>query len=84
LAVPAVPSDGVDRIADQAKTRHRTRVTMARARLIVLVSHELESTCLLCDRVLWLDRDSVRQEDPADEVLAASTSAMPASATLAG
>jgi ABC-type polysaccharide/polyol phosphate transport system ATPase subunit len=38
---------------------------------VVLVSHDLPVLGQLCDRVVWLDHGQVRQDGPADEVLAA-------------
>jgi ABC-type polysaccharide/polyol phosphate transport system ATPase subunit len=60
-------------MAFQAKARERMREMISRARLIVMVSHEMPSIAKLCDRVLWMDHGRVRQEGPADEVIAAYT-----------
>jgi ABC-type polysaccharide/polyol phosphate transport system ATPase subunit len=42
---------------------------MDRAKLMVLVSHDLQAVARLCDRVVWLDQGRVRADgDPADLV----------------
>ena len=56
-------------LAFQQKARERMREMMAKARLIVVVSHDLDSLAKLCDRVLWLDHGRVRQLGAAAEVI---------------
>jgi ABC-type polysaccharide/polyol phosphate transport system ATPase subunit len=58
-------------LAFQDKARQRMRDMMARARLIVLVSHDLASLKQLCDCGVWLDHGQVRLAGPIDEVVAA-------------
>lgn len=58
-------------LAFQDKARRRMREMMARAKLMVVVSHDLESLARLCTRGLWLDRGRVRRDGPIDEVVAA-------------
>jgi ABC-type polysaccharide/polyol phosphate transport system ATPase subunit len=58
-------------LAFQAKARVRMREMMARAKLIVVVSHDLESLAQLCDRGLWLDRGRVRAEGRIRDVIGA-------------
>src|SRR5262249_22579859 len=41
-------------MAFQQKARQRMREMMAKAKLIVMVSHDLESLSKLCDRGVWL------------------------------
>src|SRR5262249_42057929 len=48
-------------MAFQDKARQRMRDMMAKARLIVLVSHDLDAVRQLCDRILWLDHGRIRQ-----------------------
>jgi ABC-type polysaccharide/polyol phosphate transport system ATPase subunit len=55
----------------QARARARINQLIDRAALVVLVSHDLPVLGQLCDRVVWLDHGQVRQDGPADEVLAA-------------
>jgi ABC-type polysaccharide/polyol phosphate transport system ATPase subunit len=46
---------------------------MSKAKIIVMVSHELASLANLCDRVVWLDHGTIRQVGPAKEIIAAYT-----------
>ncbi|MFO0879119.1 MAG: ABC transporter ATP-binding protein [Gemmataceae bacterium] len=54
----------------QAKARQRMREMMARAELIVCVSHDTDSLSNLCERGIWLDRGHLREDGPIDEVIA--------------
>ncbi len=56
-------------LAFQDKARARMREMMAKAKLMVVVSHDLESLSNLCDRGVWLDRGRVRGEGSIDEVI---------------
>ncbi len=58
-------------LAFQTKARERMQAMMSKARLIVLVSHDLKSLSRLCDRVIWLDHGRLKQVGPATEVIAA-------------
>ncbi|MFO0928009.1 MAG: ABC transporter ATP-binding protein [Gemmataceae bacterium] len=51
------------------KSRQRIRQLMARARAIVLVSHDLKTLRTMCDRVLWLDHGQIRQIGPTDATI---------------
>lgn len=55
----------------QHKARERMREMMAKARLIVVVSHDMGSLTSLCDQIVWLDHGRVRQVGPTAEVIAA-------------
>ena len=44
---------------------------IARAKAMVLVSHDLTSLAELCDRVLWMDHGQVRQIGGPSEVIEA-------------
>jgi ABC-type polysaccharide/polyol phosphate transport system ATPase subunit len=57
----------------QAKARQRMRDMMARAQLIVVVSHDLTSLCKLCDRAIWMDHGRIRAAGPVAEMVAAYT-----------
>jgi len=57
----------------QAKARQRMREMMNRARLIVTVSHDLESMSQFCETGIWMDRGQVRLIGPIEEVTAAYT-----------
>ncbi len=58
-------------LAFQLKAQQRIRELMNRARLIVLVSHDLDSLAKMCDRVLWLAHGRILQSGPAAEILPA-------------
>jgi ABC-type polysaccharide/polyol phosphate transport system ATPase subunit len=60
-------------MAFQTKARERMRALMSTARAVIVVSHDLTSLAMLCDRVLWLDHGKVRMNGPTDEVIAAYT-----------
>src|SRR5262245_31015896 len=60
----------------QQKAQQRLQEMMARARLLVLVSHDLSAVSRLCERTLWLDHGQVRLFGPTAEVIAAYTAAM--------
>jgi ABC-type polysaccharide/polyol phosphate transport system ATPase subunit len=64
-------------LAFQQKARRRMREMMAKARLIVMVSHDLESFHKFCDRVIWLDHGRIRAEGPPGEVVAAYRTSVP-------
>jgi ABC-type polysaccharide/polyol phosphate transport system ATPase subunit len=49
-------------LAFQQKAQQRLQEMMARARLLVVVSHDLGALSRLCERVLWLDHGQVRQD----------------------
>jgi ABC-type polysaccharide/polyol phosphate transport system ATPase subunit len=46
---------------------------MARAQVIVMVSHDLEAIQNICDRTVWLDHGRVRLLGPTADVIAAYT-----------
>jgi ABC-type polysaccharide/polyol phosphate transport system ATPase subunit len=55
----------------QQKAAKRIRDMMAQARLMVIVSHDLEALRELCTRVVWLDHGRVQQMgDPATTIAA--------------
>lgn len=58
-------------MAFQAKAQQRMREMMARAELIVMVSHDLDSLARLCTSGVWMDHGRVRQVGPIAEVIAA-------------
>jgi ABC-type polysaccharide/polyol phosphate transport system ATPase subunit len=57
----------------QSKARDRMRELMATANAVIVVSHDLASLALLCDRVLWLDHGKMRMIGSTSEVIAAYT-----------
>jgi ABC-type polysaccharide/polyol phosphate transport system ATPase subunit len=62
---------GVGDMAFKAKARKRMVEMMARARLIVVVSHELNAMAQLCDRVVWMDHGRVHRVGPTAEIVKA-------------
>jgi ABC-type polysaccharide/polyol phosphate transport system ATPase subunit len=62
---------GVGDMAFQEKARRRMREMMEKARLIVVVSHDLDSLAKLCERGVWMDHGRLRMTGPIDEVVAA-------------
>ncbi|HEX4590562.1 MAG TPA: ABC transporter ATP-binding protein [Gemmataceae bacterium] len=55
----------------QQKASRRIRELMAQARLMVIVSHDLNSLQNLCTRIAWLDHGTLRQIGPPAETVAA-------------
>jgi ABC-type polysaccharide/polyol phosphate transport system ATPase subunit len=60
-------------LAFQTKARDRMKTLMSSARAVIVVSHDLISLSMLCDRVLWLDHGKMRMIGPTKEVIAAYT-----------
>jgi ABC-type polysaccharide/polyol phosphate transport system ATPase subunit len=60
-------------MAFQTKARERMRALMSSARAVIVVSHDLGSLGLMCDRVLWLDHGRMRLLGSPQEVIAAYT-----------
>ena len=58
-------------MAFQSKARERMRTLMSSARAVIVVSHDLTSLAMRCDRVLWLDHGKVRRIGPTEEVIEA-------------
>lgn len=64
---------GAGDMAFQNKARRRMQEMMARAQLIVCVSHDLGPLPEVCNRGVWMERGQVRMVGPMDEVIAAYT-----------
>jgi ABC-type polysaccharide/polyol phosphate transport system ATPase subunit len=60
-------------MAFQQKARQRMREMMNRARLIVMVSHDLNNLVQFCTRGIWMDHGSLRMDGPMDQVIGAYT-----------
>jgi homopolymeric O-antigen transport system ATP-binding protein len=58
-------------MAFQNKAAARMNEMMAKAHLMVLVSHDLSAVARLCNRIVWMDHGRPLQVGPADEVIAA-------------
>jgi ABC-type polysaccharide/polyol phosphate transport system ATPase subunit len=63
-------------LAFQQKARQRMRDMMARAELIVMVSHDLDSLQQFCRRGIWMDHGKLRLDGPMDEVIRAYTASV--------
>jgi ABC-type polysaccharide/polyol phosphate transport system ATPase subunit len=62
---------GVGDLAFQRKAADRMKEMMAKAHLLVMVSHDLGSLARLCNRLVWMDHGHVVRIGPPDEVIAA-------------
>ena len=60
-------------MAFQTKARERMKSLMSNARAVIVVSHDMTSLELMCDRVLWLDHGKMQSIGPAEEVIKAYT-----------
>jgi ABC-type polysaccharide/polyol phosphate transport system ATPase subunit len=58
-------------LAFQNKAKGRMRDMMSLAKLIVVVSHDLETVAKFCDQALWLDHGLAKMYGPAAEVVEA-------------
>lgn len=58
-------------MAFQQKARQRMKDMMAKARLMVVVSHDLEALKEMCSRGIWLDHGQIRQAGPMKDIVAA-------------
>jgi ABC-type multidrug transport system ATPase subunit len=58
-------------MAFQEKARKRMREMIDRAKLIVMVSHDLASLGRLCERGIWMDHGRVRMDGHMEDVIAA-------------
>jgi ABC-type polysaccharide/polyol phosphate transport system ATPase subunit len=65
-------------MAFQIKARQRMMDMMAKAHLMVVVSHDLESLAKLCSHGIWLDHGRMVTAGPMDQVVDAYTSSVPA------
>jgi len=63
-------------MAFQEKARARMREMIAKAKLIVVVSHDLANLTQLCDRAVWMDHGHVRQIGPTAEIIDAYTASV--------
>ena len=60
-------------MAFQTKARERMKSLMSSARAVIVVSHDMTSLELMCDRVLWLDHGKMQAIGPAEEIIKAYT-----------
>jgi ABC-type polysaccharide/polyol phosphate transport system ATPase subunit len=68
--------------AFQLKARNRMNNLMASARLMVMVSHDLDSVRALCNKAIWLNKGQIIASGPTPEVIAAyeASTALPVAA----
>jgi ABC-type polysaccharide/polyol phosphate transport system ATPase subunit len=57
--------------AFQIKARNRMKNLMASARLMVMVSHDLESVRAMCNKAIWLSKGQIIASGPTSDVIAA-------------
>lgn len=67
---------GVGDMAFLQKARQRMRDMMAKAQIIVVVSHELDSLAKICDRGIWMDHGRIKMIGPIHDVIAAYTTSV--------
>lgn len=60
---------GAGDLAFQIKARERMRDMMSTARLMVLVTHEIETLKKICNRAMWLKQGSVQMQGSPDDVV---------------
>ncbi len=70
-------------LAFQNKARERMREMMAKAHLMVLVSHDLEALPQICNRAVWLDHGRIQRTGTCAEVVAAYRSSVQGTAAAA-
>jgi ABC-type polysaccharide/polyol phosphate transport system ATPase subunit len=63
-------------LAFQNKARERMRAMMAKAHLMVVVSHDLDSLAQICNRAIWLDHGRIHMTGNCAEVIAAYRSSV--------
>jgi lipopolysaccharide transport system ATP-binding protein len=63
-------------LAFQNKARERMREMMAKAHLLVVVSHDLDALPRICNRALWMDHGRIRMMGTCAEVIAAYRSSV--------
>jgi len=63
-------------MAFQKKCRQRMHEMIAKAHLIVMVSHDLEAVKAFCNRAIWIDHGQICLAGSPHEVIAAYTAAM--------
>ncbi len=56
-------------MAFQEKARQRIHEMIAKAELIVVVSHDLESLAKVCNQAIWMDHGTVRQMGPVQDIV---------------
>jgi ABC-type polysaccharide/polyol phosphate transport system ATPase subunit len=62
---------GVGDLAFQNKARQRMKAMMANASLMVMVSHDLDSLCKICNRGVWMAHGNLMKTGPMADVVKA-------------
>jgi lipopolysaccharide transport system ATP-binding protein len=57
-------------LAFRKKAEARMREFMNRAKIVIVVGHDMEFLKEFCERVLWLDHGALRADGPAKEIIA--------------
>lgn len=57
-------------VAFQEKARRRMVEMMSKAKILVMVSHDLNSIAKLCQRAIWMDHGAIREMGPAAGLVA--------------
>jgi ABC-type polysaccharide/polyol phosphate transport system ATPase subunit len=73
---------GVGDLAFQIKAQKRMREMMANARLMVMVTHDLQTIKRVCNKVLWLEHGRMMADGPAAQVVDAYVKKVAPGATL--
>lgn len=55
----------------QQKARRRMTDMIAKAQIMVLVSHDMDAIASMCNQAIWLDHGAVRATGPVDQVIRA-------------
>jgi ABC-type polysaccharide/polyol phosphate transport system ATPase subunit len=63
-------------LAFQQRARQRMDEMMAKARIIVAASHDLDSLAQLCDQAIWLDHGRLRMTGATSDIIAAYRKSM--------
>lgn len=70
-------------LAFQNKARERMREMMAKAHLMVVVSHDLKSLAQICNRAVWMDHGRIKMVGGCAEVITAYRSSVQVHSTAA-
>ncbi|MGW8258475.1 MAG: ABC transporter ATP-binding protein, partial [Thermoguttaceae bacterium] len=57
----------------QKKARQRMKNLISSARAVVVVSHDMKSLSLVCDKIMWLDHGRIKMIGPTEDVIKAYT-----------
>jgi lipopolysaccharide transport system ATP-binding protein len=65
----------------QAKAQARMQDLLSRAKILALVSHDLDAVLRICNQVAWMDHGRIRKLGPAEAVIAAYRASRPQDAS---